>query len=513
MSRKIYASDCIDVLNDEIALPSESVDLIYLDPPFNSNSRYNLPFKGEYKTLKPVVAFKDTWEWSDREDEFLEKLDSGVKTRILADVVRLSARISDGSGRGSKTSAYLINMISRLIPMRRVLKNTGSIYLHCDPTANYYLRLILNVIFDAKNFRNELVWCYTDPAGRRKTDYYKRTHDTIFWYAKDGGKCRTNSIALSPLSPSSIKRYEKYFDENGRITYENLKRSNPGVFNSLKGVPKDLKSVWLDKNKGTTSPDWWDNITPVRKKGGSQRSESLGYPTQKPLALLDRIIQTSTHEGDVVLDPFCGCGTTLHSAERLGRKWIGIDISVFAAGLVRERILNNFPNLKPGEVDVSGTPYDLASAKDLAKKDPFEFEKWVCGAIGAHGMFNNPGDKGADKGVDGVIEFMKFEGLDRKPKKSIAIVQVKSGKVTPDSVKALMQTVKNFGATAGVFVCFEEFMRTVENNRDRGTYEDLTGVYPIIQGLSIERLLRNEKPKLPPLQIRKDGSVRGPLLP
>lgn len=214
-----------------------------------------------------------------------------------------------------------------------------------------------------------------------------------------------------------------------------------------------------------------------------------------------------------MLDPFCGCGTTLHSAERLGRKWIGIDTSVFAAGLVRERILNNFPNLKPDEVEVSGTPYDLTSAKDLAKKDPFEFEKWVCGAIGARGMFNNPGDKGADKGVDGVMEFAMFEGLDRKPKKSIAIVQVKSGKVTPDSVKALMQTVRNFGAAAGVFVCFEEFMRTVENNRDRGTYEDLTGVYPVIQGLSVERLLRNEKPKLPPPQIRKDGSVKGPLLP
>lgn len=153
------------------------------------------------------------------------------------------------------------------------------------------------------------------------------------------------------------------------------------------------------------------------------------------------------------------------------------------------------------------------SAKDLAKKDPFEFEKWVCGAIGAHGMFNNPGDKGADKGVDGVVEFMMFEGLDRKPKKSVAIVQVKSGKVTPDSVKALMQTVRNFGAAAGVFVCFEEFMRTVENNRDRGTYEDLTGVCPVIQGFSVERLLRNEKPRLPPLRIRKDGSVKGSLLP
>lgn len=278
MNRTIYASDCIDVLNDEIALPNESVDLIYLDPPFNSNSRYNLPFKGKYKTLKPVVAFKDTWEWGDKESEFLEKLDSGIKTKILADIVRISTRTSDGPGKGSKTSAYLINMIGRLIPMHRVLKRTGSIYLHCDPTANYHLRQILDVIFGAKNFRNELVWCYTDPAGRKKTDYYKRTHDTIFWYAKDGKQCSTNSIAISPLSPSSIKRYKKYFDENGRITYENLKRSNPGVFNSLKGAPKDLNRVWLDKSRGTISPDWWDDITPVRKKEGRRNRSRWAIP-------------------------------------------------------------------------------------------------------------------------------------------------------------------------------------------------------------------------------------------
>ena len=196
--------------------------------------------------------------------------------------------------------------------------------------------------------------------------------------------------------------------------------------------------------------------------------ERTGYPTQKPLKLLKRVIEASSYQGDLVLDPFCGCGTTLHAAEKLGRRWIGIDVSTFSVGLMCKRILNNFSELKVDDIETRGTPHDAESAKELARKDPFEFEKWVCGAIGAQGMFHNPGDKGSDGGVDGVIRFGLYKGLGRVTH-GTAIVQVKGGHVTPDSVKALYTTVKKFDATAGIFVCFDQYMNTVENNKVNDT--------------------------------------------
>ena len=217
------------------------------------------------------------------------------------------------------------------------------------------------------------------------------------------------------------------------------------------------------------------------------------------------------NKGDLILDPFCGCGTTVHAAEELNRNWIGIDISTFSVGLMKERILNNFPILSPNEIETRGTPYNLTTARELAKKDAFEFEKWVCGAIGAHGMFHNPGSRGADKGVDGVMQFGLFKEFGKTVEKGTAIIQVKAGNVTPDSVKALSQTTKNFSATAGVFVCFEKYMQTVENNRDKGSFKDITGTYPNIQGFSVERLLKGDKPNLPPFVVRKDAKLQASL--
>lgn len=209
----------------------------------------------------------------------------------------------------------------------------------------------------------------------------------------------------------------------------------------------------------------------------------------------------------MVLDPFCGCGTTVHTAETLKRKWIGIDISNFAVGLIRERVVNNIEKLSPEDITSHGIPYDMTTAKALAERDKFEFEKWVCGAIGAHGMFHDPGDKGPDGGVDGVIEFGLFAGLKKEVDETYAIVQVKGGKVTADSVRALYSTVEKYDATAGIFVCFEKYMKTVDNNRIKKTFKDKTGEYPVIQGFSIEQLLDNEKPKLPPLKFRKDAKL------
>ncbi|MCY4312134.1 MAG: DNA methyltransferase, partial [Gammaproteobacteria bacterium] len=211
-----------------------------------------------------------------------------------------------------------------------------------------YLKTAMDCVFGEKNYLNEIIWCYIDPAGRKNSAYYKRTHDVVFWYTKSRKHHQVYEIAKSPLSESTIKRYRKYFDEYGKLTYARLKETNPGAFKSLKSVPDDLNEVWLDKYAGTTAPDWWTEFKPIKRKGGIQESESVGYPAQKPLALIERIIKTSSNEGYMVLDPFCGCATTCVAAEHLGRQWIGIDISIKAYELVQARLTKDVAD--PGNI-------------------------------------------------------------------------------------------------------------------------------------------------------------------
>ena len=241
------------------------------------------------------------------------------------------------------------------------------------------------------------------------------------------------------------------------------------------------------------------------------QKEALGYPTQKPLGLLEPIISASCPEDGLILDPFCGCGTTVHAAEKLNRRWIGIDISPFATGLIRERIVDNFDNLSKEDVEIRGVPYTVEDAKALAAKDKFEFEKWVCGHIGASGMFHEPGQRGADGGVDGLLEIFPAtqSNGNMKMDKEFAIVQVKGGNVSADAVRALYASVKRYEVRAGV-VCFEDQMRTVENQRNRDIFEDFFGAYPVIQGYSVENLL-NDKPLYLPRYggRRQSGSLTG----
>ena len=241
---------------------------------------------------------------------------------------------------------------------------------------------------------------------------------------------------------------------------------------------------------------------------GRTSKERLGYPTQKPLALLERIIKASSNEGDTVLDPFCGCGTTVHAAETLGRKWLGIDSSRFSAGLVRDRILHNFRYLSADDVDLRGTPDSIAEARKLARENPVEFEKWVCGYLGAEGMFREPGERDEDGGVDGVLKFYPVrEGKTVKPE--YAIVRVKGGNVSPGAVQALHETVRRYEATAGVLVCFGDQLGTVENQRDKASFSDAWGSYPVIQGFSVESLLRDEQLDLPLYGYRRRGAMLG----
>ena len=207
----------------------------------------------------------------------------------------------------------------------------------------------------------------------------------------------------------------------------------------------------------------------------------------------------------MVLDPFCGCGTTILAAESLGRKWVGIDISTFATGLMRDRILEKFPLLTSNDLVLQGVPEVVSDAKELARRDSFEFEKWVCGRIGAEGMFHDPGTRGADGGVDGVLKFYRIRE-EKKLKSEYAIVQVKSGHVTPDAVRALRATVDRYEVTAGVMVCFDQYMRTVENQRSRETFRDALGTYPVIQGYSVENLLADVPLNLPLYGLRRQGA-------
>ena len=222
--------------------------------------------------------------------------------------------------------------------------------------------------------------------------------------------------------------------------------------------------------------------------------------------MLERILRASSNEDDLVLDPFCGCGTTVHAAETLGRRWLGIDISPFSTGLIRERILDNFSHLHKTDIQIHGVPQNVAAARALAQRDKFEFEKWVCGQIGAEGMFREPGQRGADGGVDGLLKIYPIR-IGKRAKEEYAIVQVKGGKVTPDSVRALYASVKHYEVTAGVLVCFQDQLRTVENQRSKETFRDTFGEYPVIQGYSVEDLLTHRLLDLPTYGAKRKGGA------
>lgn len=318
-------------------LPGESVDLIYIDPPFFSGRNYNVIF-GDQNELR---SFSDIWE-------------GGMP-------------------------GYLIWLNARLYEMRRVLKKTGSIYVHCDHHASHYIKAEMDKIFGHDNFVNEVVWCYEDVGGRA-TNYFKRKHDVLFYYQRSGA--RPFNIMRKGLSESTIKRYAPYFDENGQISYRRLKQTNPGVFKKLKGIPKDLDTIWLDMKEGAPLTDWWADISTI-KRGFD---ESIGYPTQKPEKLLERVIRASTNAGDVVADFFCGGGTTPAVAQRLGRRWIACDQSRVAVAITADRLTRQVEE-QSGRLfpvpDFTVEHWGVYEARRLADAPPPQFRAFVLSAFGA----------------------------------------------------------------------------------------------------------------------------------
>ena len=328
-NRTLFHGDNLDIMR---GINSETIDLIATDPPFNKGKDFHY----NPESLDSGARFQDRWSWErDVHETWADQIADDYPK--LMEAIE-SARYAHSDAMG----AYMCFMAVRLLEMRRILKQTGSIYLHCDPTASHYLKAAMDAIFGHKNFVNEIVWCYKDVGGGRNTDYYKRKHDIIFWYAKDTKKKKTCELARGSLSDSTIDRFGSLFDNNGIITYRKLKDQRPREFASRKAqgrVPENLDEIFLSKTRGRLREDHWHDINPIRKRRrGDDPKEPYRYPTQKPISLYARLIDTTTEKDDVVLDPFCGCATTCVAAERQGRQWVGIDIWDRAHEVVLDRI-------------------------------------------------------------------------------------------------------------------------------------------------------------------------------
>ena len=510
---KLYFGDNLVVLRDHI--PSESVDLIYLDPPFNSNKNYNILFnspKGQ-KSEAQITAFEDTWQWGDEAEREYTEILHQPNTNV-AEMIQAFRRFLATSD----MMAYLTMMTIRLLELYRVLKPTGSLYLHCDPTASHYLKVMLDMVFGAENFRNEIIWkrttAHNDP--RR----FGRIHDTLLFYTK------TDEFVFNTIYQSYeedyVNTYYRYKDTNGRrflsrdITAPSH-GSNSGQY-EWKGIRPPRGRMWaftqekmlaldkedkifytkngyprykqfLDEMPGIPGQSLWLDILNIR----SWHDEGLGYPTQKPLALLERIIQASSNPGDVVLDPFCGCGTAVEAAQKLDRQWIGIDITNLAISLIEKRLRDSFPGI---EFEVIGTPKDLEGARDLANRDKYQFQWWACSLVNAQPYQGKK--KGADSGIDGLIFFQD----ELKSAKKI-IVSVKGGEgVGVSQIRDLKGTVNREKAAIGIFVTLAEPTRPMITEAvSAGYYESPLGKsYPKIQILTIEGLLSgHQKAEYPDL--------------
>jgi len=508
----LFYGDNLDIMRQYIA--DDSVDLIYLDPPFNSSRNYNVLYKDESgdESQSQILAFEDTWHWSKdtTEPEFLALQKQGDNlSELLTTLVRVMGR--------NQMTAYLVMMSNRLQELRRVLKPTGSLYLHCDPTASHYLKMILDMIFGAGNFRNEIIWQRSNPKSHISLNFPNCT-DTILRYTKS--EKFTYYQPYGSHNPDYVDSAYKYHDEKGQyrllpllnpnddrpnLTYEFLgvtrvwrwskdrmkKAYEDGIVVQLKpgAVPQYKK--YLHDSKGRTITNLWADI--LQASG----NESLGYPTQKPVALLERIIQASSNPGDIVLDPFCGCGTAVHAAQKLNRIWAGIDITPLATTLIKSRLYDAFGIEAKKDYDLFGEPTTLDDALHLANQDRYLFQWWALGLLparphGGHGD-SKEGKKGSDKGIDGVMTFQDSAGGVHKR----IIVQVKSGKVSSRDIRDLHGTVSTEkNAAIGVFVTLEKPTRNMETAAlEAGRYasEGFNRDYPKIQILTIEQLLAGEK--------------------
>lgn len=490
---QLYFGDNLEVLRENIA--SESVDLIYLDPPFNSKATYNVLFKEVEGTpsAAQIQAFTDFWEWDEVSARtYHELVTSGDAPVALIDLLQGFERFLGHNA----MLAYLVMMAPRLVELKHVLKPTGSIYLHCDPTAGHYLKILMDAIFGIQNFRNEIIWHYT---GRRMKapNKFNSKHDILLFYAKSPH----SKIIDYPTEPYTreeylkMKKQELHVDENGREWIWG---------HAGKGKSHHYR-IYIDEvlKEGRAVDTVWD--IPIINTSSKER---LGYPTQKPQELLERIIAASSNEGDVVLDPFCGCGTTIAAAQALGRRWIGIDITYLAINLIKNRLVDHFGEEILEDCETHGIPFDWESARELAQRTDIprkEFELWALSLIPARPKGDPSRKGGGDKGIDGIKFFI--DGKERDYRK--VIVQVKSdAKPKPAYVRDLVGTMEREKAVMGALILLYEPSDRSDipsEAASAGFYhsEIMNKDYPKVQVLTVKGLLQGtERLQIP--QIAPD---------
>jgi DNA modification methylase len=541
----LYYGDNLDILRRYVK--DESVDLVYLDPPFNSNATYNVLFaeRDGTRAASQIKAFDDTWHW-----------DSGAES-AYQDLVTGGGRVADAM-RAFRTvlaesdlMAYLAMMAPRLVELHRVLKPTGSIYLHCDPAASHYLKMLMDAVFGPGNFLNEIAWKRTSAHSGSKR--WGPVHDVILFYGM------TESFVWNPVlqdyAAGYIDGFYRFTDERGRFRIGDLTGAGTRTGESgqpWRGVnPTDAGRHWAVPNKvlvelfGDELQQWTvqEKLEALDREGlihwpvkgkvpgfkrylnasggvpivdvvtdipplGAQAAERLGYPTQKPTALLERIIQASSNEGSVILDPFCGCGTTVDSAQKLNRQWIGIDITHLAINLIRTRMRDTYG--AAAVFQVVGEPVSVPDAKALADSDPYQFQWWALGLVGARPA---NGKKGADKGIDGRLIFM----TDTKGGTAEVIFSVKAGHTTVAHVRDLRGVIERTGAAIGVLISMQDTTQPMRTEAATAGFYDATwGTrHPRIQLLTVADLLAGKKVDMPPLKhanvtFKKASKAKGP---
>jgi DNA modification methylase len=520
MKNLLYYGDNLDVLRKHIH--DETVDLCYIDPPFNSKRNYNQIYNNlGHEDRAQAQAFVDTWTWDDHANDCFGQIltnVNGVQTRQSIELIRgLDAVL----GRGS-LFAYLVSMTVRIAEIRRVLKRTGSFYLHCDPTSSHYLKLICDAIFVSQggDYKNEIAWARTN-AHNIAAKYYARVQDTIFFYTKSDK--HTWNPPYTDFSPQQLKRYFPDPDTGRLVTGQDLTMTGNArrnftwrgttppphrgwgfpleqleelwkqglILKKQDGTPRlDGRKVFLDEKLGKPLGSVWTDIERI----GNTSSERIGYPTQKPEALLERIISASSNEGDVVLDAYCGCGTTISVAQDFKRRWIGIDITYQSISVVLNRLEERFGKKVLDYITLDGIPRDMESAVALAhKKDDRvrkEFEKWaVLTYTNNQAIINDK--KGADRGIDGTGYFM----VNKKDSAKI-VFQVKSGSVKRNDVATLRGDMEREKATMAVLITLEKASPSmIEEAKAAGTYhlEIMGKNYDRIQIVTIKEIIEQDK--------------------
>lgn len=530
----LYFGDNLDILREHIR--DETVDLVYLDPPFNSARSYNLLFKdqtGKHSEAQ-VMAFEDTWQWSHTaETQYTEILRYGAP-RVIDTMTALRKIVGT-----NEMMAYLVMMTARLVELHRVLKPTGSLYLHCDPTASHYLKVILDSIFGAEQFKNEIIWKRTTAHGntRQGARHWGRVSDTVLFYTKSTQYTWNQAYSeyreeylqskYAKMEPETGRRYQldnltgpggaakgnAYYEFLGVTRYwryskanmERLYREGRIVQTKPGAVPRFKR--YLDEMPGQPLQSVWTDIEPIN----SQAKERLGYPTQKPLALLERIIAASSNPGDVILDPFCGCGTAVAAAQKLDRRWLGIDITFLSINIMMDRLGAMFELQKGRDYDVIGEPEDEHDARQLAEENPYQFQWWALSRVQAQPVGGEPGSnrgkKGKDRGIDGVRYFIDDSPND--PKR--VIIQVKGGAIKSGDIRDLVGTVEREKAAIGAFVTLrpptkEMMLEAVTAGYYTSKYSGAD--YPRIQVLTVGDLFSGKGLQLPSSDVTSRRAQR-----